>query len=52
MLWLLWRTARRMSRRLLDGVEPEIVDDMEQFVHSVTGVQEITGLRVRWHGIS
>ncbi len=50
MLWLLWRTARRMSRRLLDGVEPEIVDDVEQSVHSVAGVRDITDLRVRWHG--
>ncbi len=50
MLWLLGRTARRMSRRLLDGVEPAIVDDVEESVRGVPGVRDITDLRVRWHG--
>lgn len=50
MLWLLGRTARRMTRRLLDGVEPVIVDDVEESVHGVPGVQDISDLRVRWHG--
>ncbi len=50
MLWLLGRTARRMSRRLLDGVDPAVVDDVEESVRSVRGVRGITDLRVRWHG--
>ncbi len=50
MLWLLGRTARRMTRRLLDGVEPAIVDDVEESVRGVPGVLDITDLRVRWHG--
>jgi cation diffusion facilitator family transporter len=50
MLWLMGRTARRMSRRLLDGVEPAIVDEVEESVRSVPGVSDITDLRVRWHG--
>jgi cation diffusion facilitator family transporter len=50
MLWLLWRTARRMSRRLLDGVEPAIVDEVEESVRGIEDVRDITGLRVRWHG--
>jgi len=48
--WLLARTARRMSRRLLDGVEPVIVDEVEETVRDVEGVRDITDLRVRWHG--
>jgi cation diffusion facilitator family transporter len=50
MLWLLWRTARRMSRRLLDGVEPAVVDEVEGTVRGVRSVGDITALRVRWHG--
>jgi len=50
MLWLLGRTARRMSRRLLDGVEPAIVDDVEASVRGVPGIHDISDLRVRWHG--
>lgn len=50
MLWLLWRTGRRMSRRLLDGVEPVIVDEVEDSVRGADRVRDITDLRVRWHG--
>jgi cation diffusion facilitator family transporter len=50
MLWLLARTARRMSRRLLDGVEPEVVDDVEDSIVAVDRVRDITDLRVRWQG--
>ncbi len=50
MLWLLVRTGRRMSRRLLDGVEPAVVDDVEESVRGVDGVRNISDLRVRWHG--
>ena len=50
MLWLLWRTARRMSRRLLDGVEPAIVDEVEESIRGINRVQDISDLRVRWHG--
>jgi cation diffusion facilitator family transporter len=50
MLWLLVRSARRMSRRLLDGIEPGIVDDVEHSVRGVEGVLDITDLRVRRHG--
>ncbi|MCL1693935.1 MAG: cation diffusion facilitator family transporter [Actinomycetia bacterium] len=50
MLWLLGRTARRMSRRLLDGVEPATVDDVEDSVRSIPGVRDVTDLLVRWHG--
>ncbi len=50
MLWLLGRTARRMSRRLLDGVEPATVDEVEESVRSIPGVRDISDLLVRWHG--
>lgn len=50
MLWLLGRTARRMLRRLMDGVEPAVVDDVEDSIRSVPGVRDATDLRVRWHG--
>lgn len=49
-VWLLARSARRMSRRLLDGIEPEIVDEVEATVRGVEGVRDVTDLRVRWHG--
>jgi cation diffusion facilitator family transporter len=50
MLWLLWRTARRMSRRLLDGVEPAIVDEVDETISGIDQVEDITDLRLRWQG--
>lgn len=47
---LMARSARRISRRLLDGVEPEILTQIETTIGSVEGVEELTELRARWHG--
>lgn len=49
-LALLVRSARRMTRRLLDGVEPELVEEVEATIRSVDGVLDVDDLRVRWHG--
>ena len=49
-LWLMATSAKRMSRRVLDGIEPEIVDDVETSIRGVAGVREVSDLRVRWHG--
>ncbi|MEN8235392.1 MAG: cation diffusion facilitator family transporter [Actinomycetota bacterium] len=49
-LWILVRSARRMWRRVLDGIEPEIVDDVEETIRSTPDVLDVTDLRVRWHG--
>lgn len=47
---LMVRSARRVSRRLLDGVEPEVVDRAETTVRDVEGVIDISDLLVRWQG--
>lgn len=47
---LMARSARRISRRLLGAVEPEILSRVEQAIEHVAGVRELTGLRARWHG--
>ncbi len=50
MLWLLVKSARRMLRRLSDGIEPEIVDEVAATIAGVGGVEAVDALRVRWHG--
>jgi cation diffusion facilitator family transporter len=47
---LLVRSGRTMMRRLLDGVEPEVVDKVEAVIAGVDGVRNVADLRVRWHG--
>lgn len=49
-LALLVRSARRMTRRLLDGVEPELVEEAAATIRSVDGVLDVGDLRIRWHG--
>ncbi|MBT8215731.1 MAG: cation diffusion facilitator family transporter [Acidimicrobiia bacterium] len=47
---LMARSARRISRRLLDGVEPAVLTRVESPIGGVEGVEELTDLRARWHG--
>lgn len=49
-LRLLFRSARSITRRLLDAVDPELVDSSEAVIAAVPGVRSITDLRLRWHG--
>lgn len=50
MLWLLARSAQRVFRRLIDGIEPEVVDTAASTIAGVEGVDSVDELRVRWHG--
>lgn len=49
-LWLLVRSARRMFRRLFDGIEPEVIDAAADTIQGVKGVRSLNDLRVRWNG--
>ena len=49
-LVLMVRSVRRISRRLLDGVEPKIPRQVEDTIIGVVGVEAISELRVRWQG--
>ncbi len=43
-------TSKLVFTRLLDGVEPEVLDNVKNIAGSVEGVCEITDIRVRWIG--
>jgi cation diffusion facilitator family transporter len=42
--------ARQVFRRLMDGVEPELVDRAERTLAAVPGVLEVESVRLRWLG--
>ena len=42
--------AREVYHRLMDRVEPELVDRAEQTLRAIPGVRDISGLRLRWIG--
>jgi cation diffusion facilitator family transporter len=47
---LLWGTSRDIGRRLLDGVDPSLVDRAEHSIRSVPGINEVETVRMRWIG--
>jgi cation diffusion facilitator family transporter len=49
-LVILVGAARDVLRRLLDAVDPAMVDAAEQVLSCVPGVQEVESVRMRWTG--
>lgn len=49
-LFIVKDTAITMYRRLMDAVEPEVVDSIERVATTVPGVIDVHGVRVRWLG--
>ncbi|MES2094804.1 MAG: cation diffusion facilitator family transporter [Actinomycetota bacterium] len=47
---LLWGTVRSIGRRLMDGIEPELVDRAEAALAATPGVIRISKLQLRWVG--
>ncbi|MFE5671514.1 cation diffusion facilitator family transporter [Agromyces sp. NPDC056523] len=47
---LLIGTVRSVGQRLLDGVEPELIDRAEHAIEHVSGVVRIERIRLRWVG--
>ncbi|WP_334172065.1 cation diffusion facilitator family transporter [Sinomonas sp.] len=47
---LLWGTVRSLGRRLLDGVEPELVDRAERALTDTPGVLRVERVQLRWIG--
>lgn len=45
-----YRTVRRVGQRLLDAVDPAIVDRIAVVVGAVDGVVTVTEVRARWAG--
>lgn len=47
---LLWGTVRSIGRRLMDGIEPELVDKAEHALEHAPGVLSVRRLQLRWVG--
>ncbi|HUY23539.1 MAG TPA: cation diffusion facilitator family transporter [Acidimicrobiales bacterium] len=42
--------VRTVYRRLMDSVDPELVDQVEEVLRAVPGVEAVGGVRIRWVG--
>lgn len=49
-LRIVWQSAKAVFTRLLDGADPEVVDEIWHAIHHTPGVEEVTEIRVRWSG--
>ena len=49
-LAVLRQAARQIYRRLMDAVDPALVDQAEQALRSVPGVLDVGNIRLRWVG--
>jgi cation diffusion facilitator family transporter len=49
-LKIVWDAGRRVLMRLLDGVDPSIIDDVRQVIANAEGVREVSDIRARWVG--
>lgn len=47
---ILWQSARAVFARMLDGVEPELLEEIGHVASHVPGVQGLANLRARWVG--
>ena len=49
-LGVVWSSAKTIFTRILDGVEPSVIDDLQRAAREVAGVQGVNDVRARWIG--
>ncbi|HJQ25276.1 MAG TPA: cation diffusion facilitator family transporter [Blastocatellia bacterium] len=49
-LRIVWESAKSVFTRLLDGVDPEIMDEITHAARHTPRVEDVTDVRVRWLG--
>lgn len=47
---IVWDAARHVGARMLDGIEPEVVEAIRDVASSVEGVEGVHEIRARWVG--
>ncbi len=45
-----WELAKEVFTRVLDGIDPEVIDEIKHTASRTKGVEEVTETRVRWIG--
>ncbi|MBM3145046.1 MAG: cation transporter [Chloroflexi bacterium] len=49
-LGIVWESGKAVLIRLVDGADPEVIDEIKHAVNHAQGVQDVTDVRVRWSG--
>ena len=49
-LGIVWQSARTVLTRMLDGVEPEVLAEIEHAAAHVSGIERVADVKARWLG--
>ena len=49
-LVIVWQSGKAVFTRLLDGVEPEAIEEIRHAACEVAGVEDVSEVRARWLG--
>jgi cation diffusion facilitator family transporter len=49
-LRIVWESGKSIFTRMLDGVDPEVINEIRHAVNHIVGVSEISEVRLRWLG--
>jgi cation diffusion facilitator family transporter len=49
-LTIVWESGKTVFTRLLDGVDPEVTDEITHALNHAQGVRGVTEIRLRWSG--
>jgi cation diffusion facilitator family transporter len=49
-LVIVWQSGKAVFGRLLDGVDPEVIEEIRHAASHVSGVEEVAEVRARWLG--
>ena len=49
-LFVVWQSVRAVFARMLDGIEPEMLEQIRQISLAVPGILEVGDIRARWLG--
>ncbi len=49
-LGIVWQSGKAILTRMLDGVEPGVIDELVHATHHVPEVRDVTEVRARWVG--
>jgi cation diffusion facilitator family transporter len=49
-LRIVWGSGKSIFTRMLDGVDPEVINDIRHAINHTEGVSDISEVRVRWLG--
>ncbi|MDQ1326821.1 MAG: hypothetical protein QG641_101, partial [Candidatus Poribacteria bacterium] len=47
---IVWESGKAVFTRLLDGVDPKVIDEIRHAIEHIQGVCDVTEIRVRWLG--